>query len=125
MCHAILRIAYHHDKAREVVEVEKEEDFDRRLSEIRDRPGVRKVTIFKPHMSFEEVKKWQVTDHKTGEVKDEKVNEVSVDAKQSFEISQEIPTPTGQRLPPYEEVCEGVESSYGEDCASSKGIDPV
>lgn len=83
MCHAILRISYHHDKAREIVEVETQEEFSKRLDEIRNRPGVRKVTTFFPQHSFEEVKKWEVTDHNTGEKWDEKVNEDDVAAVSS------------------------------------------
>lgn len=125
MCHAILRIAYHHDKARDTVEVEKEEEFEKRLSEVRGRTGVRKVTIFHPTKSYEEVKRWEVTDHTTGVKVNEESNQDTVAPRQSFPDIAEVPARSGQIIPAQPEVCEGVESSDGADCAASEGADPV
>jgi hypothetical protein len=125
MCHAILRIAYHHDKAREVVEVEKAEDFERRLTEIRTRPGVRKVTIFKPHMSYEEVSKWEVTDHTTGETKDESQHQNIVVTGQSYLATAEAVTRDRQATEAHASLCEGIESPDGADSAKAEDVGPV
>lgn len=63
MCHRILRVSYHSDKAKDLIEVENADDLDPRLKEIMSRPGVRKVTIFNPTITHEEVKRWETTEH--------------------------------------------------------------
>lgn len=102
MCHALVRIAYHHDKARDIVEVEKIEDFDRRLREIMDRPGVSRVTIFYPHTTHEEVKRWETRTHQQEKVNEE-VNENSMVA--SIAPYQEVSAQDGSGDAAFPTIC--------------------
>lgn len=97
MCYAVLRITYHHDKAKDLIEVSTCEEMTKRRDEFRSRPGVRKVTIFTPYMSYEETRRWEITNHVTQEKEYEEANQTDVASSQQ-KPSQDAPR-YGQELP--------------------------
>lgn len=112
MCHAILKVSYHHDKATDLIEVEKEEDFTRRLKDVMDRPGVSKTTIFYPHVTHEEVKRWETRYHNK-ETNNEQ--EYKVDVPPMQQNFAEGIAQLGQAIQAVEALCEGTIPPDGEN----------
>ena len=117
MCFAILRVSYHFDKAKDLIEVDTLQEFDKRLAEVRSRPGVRKVTVFDPTVSYEEVHRWEVTHHDTGVKRYEEVNQVSVPSGK--EVPEEVPAHDGSC--PSEGIPVGPVQADGEGSAEACG----
>ncbi|HEY6018443.1 MAG TPA: hypothetical protein VIY48_00630 [Candidatus Paceibacterota bacterium] len=64
MCYAILRISYKSStESPACIVVEKREEMEDKIKELRNRDGVRKITSFLPHMTTELVSEWQETQH--------------------------------------------------------------
>lgn len=120
MCYAILRVSYHFDKAKDLIEVDKQEDYTKRLAEVRGRPGVKKVTVFSPLVSFEEVHRWEVLDHQTGVKVYEEVNQVPISSGK--EIPEEVPAHDGSY--PSEGISVGPVEADGKGSSEACGDQP-
>lgn len=120
MCYAILRVSYHHDKAKDLIEVDKVEEFQKRLDEVRSRPGVRKVTVFDLSVSYEEIKRWEIHDHVNNRKTYEEVNEVSVPPGK--EVAEEVPAYDGPY--PSEGVSVGPVEADGKGSSEACGDQP-
>lgn len=125
MCHAILKVSYHHDKSTDLIEVEKEEDFERRLKEVMDRPGVSKTTIFHPHVTHEEVKRWETRYHNTTQKEVGNEQEYQNDVPSLLPQLAEGKAQPRQAAQEQQEVCEGALPLDGEDCGQAEGTNPV
>lgn len=61
MCYAIVKVQYHNDKEPSaLLEVDLFESLQLKLEEVKNRPGVKKVTVFRPYLNHELVSEWKI-----------------------------------------------------------------
>lgn len=64
MCYAILKVGYRSSaEADQMIVVERPEDYEGKLEEVKGRPEVVKVTTFFPLTTYEIVPRWEARDH--------------------------------------------------------------
>ena len=65
MCYAILRVSYKNGTEPVTLkEVETPEDVTKGIAELREKPGVQKITSYFPYQTIELVSEWKTSEHK-------------------------------------------------------------
>lgn len=66
MCFAVIRVSYKvASEPATLAEVASEEELLKKIEELSNRDGVRKITYYKPHKTIELVSEWKETIHET------------------------------------------------------------
>lgn len=64
MCYALLKIEYtNNTEPAAIIPVELQEDLEKKIEEVRGRPAVNKITIYKRQTTHKQVMAWETESH--------------------------------------------------------------